>query len=136
MGLLHYSLSYAHIHMNSFIFQVKYSRYLRYDFRVWDYVDLVWLNIYCNRGKVMFIKKTNCFLYTSLSHAVDCFPSPAVFVCWMVAYIWRLIQQWRIDLHNIHGTEQLLVLAPLIYYGEELLFWMLFSKKVIYWSVH
>lgn len=63
-------------------------------------LDLVWWNIYCNGGKVMFIKKKKSFLYTSLTYAVDCFPSPAVFVCWLVAYVWRWIQQWRLDLHN------------------------------------
>ncbi len=49
--------------------------------------------------------------------------------CWMVAYVWRWIQQWRTDLHNFHGPEQLLVLALLMYCGEELLYWMLFLKK-------
>lgn len=47
----------------------------------------------------------------------------------MVTYVCRWIQQWRTDLHNVHGTEQLTVLALLIYCGEELLSWMLFLKK-------
>lgn len=49
--------------------------------------------------------------------------------CWAVAYVWSWIQQWRTDLHNIYGTEQLMVLTLLTYCVEELLSWMLFLIK-------
>lgn len=126
---LHYlMLSYPH----EFIYiPGKYSRYLRYGFRVWDYVfvDLVWWNIYCNGGKVMFIKKKKKLSVYFFNLRCGLFPFTWRVCCWMVTCVCRWIQQWRTDVHNIHGTEQLTVLALLIYCGEELLSWMLFLKK-------
>lgn len=101
----------------------KYSRYLRYAFRVWDYVfvDLVWWNIYCNGGKVMFLKKKKKKLSVFLFNLCGLFPFTWPVCCWMVRYLCRRIWQWKTDLPNIHSTEQLMVIALLIYCGEDLL---------------
>lgn len=119
-----------------------YSRYLRFDFRVRDDVDVVWWNIYCNGGKnggdVSLKKKKGRgggLLYTSLNllHGLFSFTCS---VCLLGGGMFADGFDTEGLICIIHGTEQLMVLAPLIYYGEKLPFWMLPPEKKLFTGLY